>query len=244
EEFARQLAAAGLHIALVARRQTVLDELAASIAATSGVECRAIATDLTAPDATARVAAATDDLEIGLLVYNAGADTMAKKFHDRSIDEVMHLVMLNVVTPTQLCHRFGGAMRTRGRGGIILLGSMAGLAGTGWVATYAASKAYDQMLAEGLWRELKADGVDVLGLIAGATATPAHERMGARTTEQYPPMDPADVARAGIVALGHGPVHVAGMANRQMFDALHTTSRVDLIEAMTGGTKLLFDVVE
>ena len=242
EAFVRQIAAAGINVVLVSRRQSVLDALAASLPET--VQHRTLAVDLTADDAVDQLIAATDDIEVGLVVYNAGADTMAVKFHDRSLDEVMHLVKLNVVTPTKLCHRVGAQMRARKRGGIILLGSMAGLAGTGWVATYSATKAYDQMLAEGLWRELKADGVDVMVLVAGATATPAHDRMGAKVTKEYPPMDPADVAREGLAALGSGPLHVAGDANRANFAHMSPAPRIDLINQMTLGTHLLFDVTD
>ena len=242
EAFVRQIAAAGINVVLVSRRQSVLDALAASLPDT--VQHRTLAVDLTADDAVDQLIAATDDIEVGLVVYNAGADTMAVKFHDRSLDEVMHLVKLNVVTPTKLCHQIGAQMRARQRGGIILLGSMAGLAGTGWVATYSATKAYDQMLAEGLWRELKADGVDVMVLVAGATATPAHDRMGAKVTKEYPPMDPADVAREGLAALGSGPLHVAGDANRANFAHMSPAPRIDLINQMTLGTHLLFDVTD
>lgn len=242
EAFVRQIAAAGINVVLVSRRQSVLDALAASLPDT--VQHRTLAVDLTADDAVDQLIAATDDIEVGLVVYNAGADTMAVKFHDRSLDEVMHLVKLNVVTPTKLCHQIGAQMRARQRGGIILLGSMAGLAGTGWVATYSATKAYDQMLAEGLWRELKADGVDVMVLVAGATATPAHDRMGAKVTKEYPPMDPADVAREGLAALGSGPLHVAGDANRANFARMSPAPRIDLINQMTLGTHLLFDVTD
>ena len=242
EAFVRQIAAAGINVVLVSRRQSVLDALAASLPDT--VQHRTLAVDLTADDAVDQLIAATDDIEVGLVVYNAGADTMAVKFHDRSLDEVMHLVKLNVVTPTKLCHQIGAQMRARKRGGIILLGSMAGLAGTGWVATYSATKAYDQMLAEGLWRELKADGVDVMVLVAGATATPAHDRMGAKVTKEYPPMDPADVAREGLAALGSGPLHVAGDANRANFARMSPAPRVDIINQMTHGTHLLFDVTD
>jgi short-subunit dehydrogenase len=243
--FAHQLAAAGLGVVLVSRRAAVLESLADDVrAATPGARVRVLAQDLTAADAAEAVRDATADLEVGLLVYNAGADTMAVKFHDRSIDDVMHLVHLNVVTPTRLCHHLGASMRARGRGGIVLLGSMSGLAGTGWVAGYAASKAYDQILAEGLWRELRGDGVDVMALVAGATDTPAHARMGAAVTEEYPPMDPADVAREGLAALGQGPVWVAGDGNRAGFGALSPVPRADVIEMMTRGTQLLFGVTD
>lgn len=242
EQFVRQVAAAGINVVLVSRRAAMLEKLAATLP--PGVESRCLAIDLADDDAVDQLTAATADLEVGLVVYNAGADTMAVKFHDRSLDEVMFLVKLNVITPTKLCYVFGGAMRARKRGGIILVGSMAGLAGTGWVATYSATKAYDQMLAEGLWRELKGNGVDVMVLVAGATATPAHERMGARETKEYPPMDPADVAREGLAALGHGPLHVAGETNRAGFAAMSPAPRIELIDQMTKGTQLLFGVTD
>jgi short-subunit dehydrogenase len=242
EHLARQVAAAGVHVVLVARRPAVLEALASSIRADTGgaVGCRPLAADLAADDAASRLVEATADLEIGLLAYNAGADTMARRFLDRPLDDVLGMIRRNVVTPTALCHDLGGRMRERGRGGILLVGSLAGLAGAGRVATYAATKAYGQVLAEGLWRELRDGGVDVLALLAGATATPALERSGARLTEEFPPMDPADVAREGLAALAHGPVHVAGDANRTAFDALRGVPRVELIEAMTGGTAALY----
>ena len=187
EAFARRLVAAGLGVVLVSRRRELLDALGAEIrAATAGAEVRVVAQDLTAADATERLAEATADLEVGLVVYNAGADSMAVKFHDRTLDQVMHLVKLNVITPTALCHHFGGLMRGRGRGGIVLLGSMAGLAGAGWVAGYAASKAYDQMLAEGLWRELRVDGVDAMVLVAGGDRHPGARADGGGRHRRVP----------------------------------------------------------
>jgi uncharacterized protein len=244
EHVARQLAAAGVAPVLVSRRQALLDDLAASIQADTGVAPRVVPLDLTAPDAAARLVDATSDLDVGLLVYNAGADTMARKFLDRTPEEVHHLLALNVLTPSALCHAVGRRLRDRGRGGIALIGSMAGLAGTGWVATYAATKAFDQILAEGLWRELRGDGVDVVAVLAGATATPAHERMGAKVTAEFPPMDPADVAAEVLAALGNGPVWVVGEANRATFDVLRAAPRVDAIEGMTYGTQLLFGVTD
>ena len=240
--FAHRAGAAGLNVVVVSRRTALLESLAEEIETASGVQCRAIAVDLSAADAADALATRVADLEIGLMVYNAGADTMARKFHDRSLDQVMTQVNLNVVTPTKLCHYWGGEMRARGRGGIILVGSMSGLAGTGWVATYSATKAYNQILGEGLWRELKVSGVDAMVLVAGATATPAHQKMGAKVTKEYPPMDPDDVAREGLEALGTGPLHIAGDANRAGFGMLAPVPREQLIEQMTHGTQLLFGV--
>jgi short-subunit dehydrogenase len=242
EEFARQLAQAGINVVLVARRQAVLDALAESIRKETGgaVDARPLALDLTARDAAERLAHETDDLEVGLLVYNAGADTGPVAFHDRSLDEVMHFVNLNVVTPTQLCHHYGRLMRDRRRGGIILVGSMAGLSGSALIATYAATKAYDHALAEGLWRELKDHGVDVMTLVAGATATPAHERTGATFGDDFPRMDPADVARTGLEWLGRGPLRAASDELQAAFDAMRALPIEQIIEFMSMGTRAIY----
>jgi short-subunit dehydrogenase len=242
EQFARQLAEIGIGVVLVSRRQEVLDELADSIRKERGgsVGVRAVALDLTDRDAAARLAAQTSDLEVGLLVYNAGADTGPVAFHDRTLDEVMHFVNLNVVTPTQLCHHYGKLMRDRRRGGIILVGSMAGLSGSALIATYAATKAYDHALAEGLWRELAEHNVDVMTLVAGATATPAHERTGATFGEDFPRMDPADVARTGIEWLGRGPLRAASDELQQAFDAMRALPIEQVIEFMSMGTRAIY----
>src|SRR4051812_27910737 len=80
--FAEALAERGLNVVLLARRQDALDEVATRIRATSGVETRTLALDLTAPDAAASVTAAVADLEIGFLVYCAGADADYTDFLD------------------------------------------------------------------------------------------------------------------------------------------------------------------
>lgn len=242
EQFARQLTAIGINVVLVARRAAVLDELAEAIRRESNasVEVRPIALDLTGADAAEHLAEQTSDLEVGLLVYNAGADTGPVAFHDRSVDQVMHFVNLNVVTPTKLCHHYGRLMRDRQRGGIILVGSMAGLSGSALIATYAATKAYDHTLAEGLWHELKDHGVDVMTLVAGATATPAHERTGATHGEDFPRMDPADVARAGLDWLGKGPLRAASEELQQAFDAIRALPIEQVIEFMSNGTRAIY----
>ena len=193
--FARQIASLGVDLVLVARRAEPLEALAAEIRRQFDVDVRVAAVDLTAPDVDDQLAAATDGLDIGLLIYNAGAAHGAADFHDLPLATAMHLVNLNCVGPVVACHRYGAAMRDRGSGGIVLVGSMAGNAGVARIATYAASKAFDQIFAEGLWAELAPHGVHVLALIAGATDTPALARSGAIRADGYPPMDPADVAK-------------------------------------------------
>jgi short-subunit dehydrogenase len=241
EHAARQLAADGFSLVLVSRRQEVLDDLRASILASSpNVEVRSVALDLATDSAARDLLTATSGLDVGLLFYNAGADTGPARFHDRSLDDVLGMVHRNVVTPTELCHVFGGEMRKRSRGGIVIIGSMAGVSGSALIATYSATKAYQQALAEGLWRELREDGVDVVAIIAGATSTPAHVRSGTVVSEEYPPMDPADVARNALASLGYGPVVGASDELTATFDALRALPRVQVIDLMTAGTRTIY----
>jgi len=238
--FARQIAERGVNLVLVARRAGPLDELAAEIRSSTGVDVRTATVDLTSTDVDERLADVADGVEVGMLVYNAGATHGASDFHDEPQHIVERLVRLNCVGPVVACHRFGAAMRDRGRGGIILIGSMAGLAGCARVATYAATKAFDQVLAEGLWRELTPRGVHVLALIAGATDTPALARSGAKVTTEYPPMDPAEVAQEGLAHLTDGPTWFAGEGNQAGAAFFRTVERADAVAALSAGTDALY----
>lgn len=130
-------------------------ELTGRLEAETGVSTRTVAIDLTADDAVAQLADATRDLEIGLLIYNAGATHGVAPFHAKAVDAHLSLVSLNCIGPLLACHRFGAAMLQRGRGGIMLVGSMSGTAGSALNVTYSAAKAFEQVLAEGLWHELR-----------------------------------------------------------------------------------------
>jgi short-subunit dehydrogenase len=243
EHAARQLAADGFSVVLVSRRQAVLDELRESILsedAAPGVELRCLALDLGALDAGDRLVDAVADLEIGLLFYNAGADVSATAFLDRSSDDVLGMVRCNVVTSTALCHALGRRMRDRGRGGIVVISSGAAIAGAALIATYAATKAYQQVLCEGLWAELNGTGVDVVCVMAGTTATPAFLRTTAMTADDAGVMPPADVARNALAALGHGPAVGASDELTEMFAGLSTVPRTMLIEGVSAATRTTF----
>lgn len=239
--FARQIAQAGVNLVLLARRVELLERLAEEIRNTSGVEVRTVSADLSTDDLLARLAPATEDLDIGLLVYNAGAVHGAARFHDRDVDAALDLVRLNCVGPVLLCHHFGRRMLERGRGGIIMLSSMSAVSGSALTATYAATKSFDQILAEGLWAEMGPRGVDVLALIAGATRTPAMERSGALIGgADFPGMDPEDVAREGLDNIGNGPIWVAGAENRAGYEFLRTLPRADAVALMSQGARTIY----
>jgi len=175
--FAERLAEQGLDVVLLARRQAVLDEVAASIRSRHGVQTRTLAIDLAQPDAAARVLAGVADLELGFFVYCAGADPDYRPFLANALETAESMVHRNCTVPMQLCYHLAGPMVERARGGIVIFGSGAGFAGAPNMVAYAASKAFDMVFAEALWGELKPKGVDVLGLILGETDTPALRRL-------------------------------------------------------------------
>lgn len=206
--FAHRLADEGINCILVARREGPLQALAEEIRA-KGVECVTASVDLSALDATGRIVAAAGGREVGLLITNAGADTNGSAFLDGEIGNWDQLVNLNVVTTMRNCHHFGRQMRTRGRGGIILVGSGACYGGLNGISVYSGVKAFDLCFGEGLWAELRHHGVDVLNLILGRTDTPAHRRLLERNGQPIPEgmASPGDVAEIGLARLPHGPVY-------------------------------------
>jgi short-subunit dehydrogenase len=240
EHAARQLAADGFSLVLVSRRIEVLRALADSILdGTHGIEVRCVALDLGQEHAAPELGAQLAGLEVGLVFYNAGADTGPRELVDRDPEDLRSMICRNVQTPTLLLRQLGAQMRARGRGGIVIIGSMAGVSGSALIATYAATKAYQHVLGEGLWRELRPYGVDVVTVVAGATATPAHERTGAVTSRDYPPMQPDDVARNALAQLGRGPIQGASDELTATFHALRGLPREQVIDMMSAGTRAI-----
>lgn len=209
--FARALAGRGLNLLLVARRAAPLEALAASLRAAHGVQVRTVALDLGRPDLASALGAHLEGLEIGLLVYDAAASAIGP-FLERPAAEHLAVLDVNCRGPLVLAHLLGGAMAARGRGGLLLMSSLAGGQGAPWLASYAASKAFEIVLAEGLWAELRERGLDVLACRAGATRTPAYAASGPRA--EVPLMEPAAVVEEALRSLGHGPVAVAGRLNQ------------------------------
>ena len=236
-EFARDLGRRGLNVALIARRPDTLVAAAATVGRETGVETRAIPADLTSADAPAAIAEATADLDVGLFVYNAGASPGAARFLDARVADAEFLMHLNCRGPLLLAHHFGTRLRARGRGGLVLMSSLAGLAGCAHQAVYAATKAFDTILAEGLWAELAPEGVDVVGVLAGATRTESHAHLGDKFADA---MDPAEVARGALDHLGAGPNWVPGATNQATAKALLPIPRVGLINGMSQTTGALF----
>jgi short-subunit dehydrogenase len=241
EAFARSVAERGVNVLLLARREALLARLASEIGTTYGVEARPLVADLTAADLDARVEAGTRGLEVGLLVYNAGAVHGTGAFHELPLAHAQQLVALNCTGPLLLVHRLGAAMRARRRGGIVLVTSMVALSGSAHVASYAATKAFDWILAQSLWHELAPHGVDALAAVVGMTRTPSL----LATQPHFPPgiaaMEPAHVAPGALDFLGRGPVWFAGN-NGAAAKGLAALPRPQLIDTMSGLTASLYGI--
>lgn len=211
-EFARQLAAAGVQCILIARRAAPLEALALEIRSESGIQCVTAAIDLAADDALQRIIGTVGEREIGLYIHNAGADPNGARFLDRDIEQWLTLAKLNVLAALRNCHHFAAPMRTRGQGGIILVGSGACYSGGNFMAAYSACKAFELCFGEGLWAELRAHHVDVLYMVLGTTDTPALRALLASKGMPVPPglAAPGAVAAAGLARLPFGPVYNYG----------------------------------
>ena len=160
-EFARLLAAAGLNLVLLARNSGPL-EATADECRQRGVEVRTLTVDLVDSSAIDRLFDATADLEVGLLIYNAGANTCSEQFLDGDLADFQRVIDLNIGAAMRLVQHYGRAMRDRRRGGILLVGSMAGYLGSVRHTVYGGVKAFGRIFAEGLWLELRDYNVHVL----------------------------------------------------------------------------------
>jgi short-subunit dehydrogenase len=220
---AAELAQAGINLVLVARKPEPLKALGVALRAENSIQVRTLALDLTDALMLDKVRAVTDDIDVGLLVYNAGASHRTGPYLDWPLEDVIKVIRLNVDGQAVFAHHFGNRMSARGRGGIVLIGSMAGNAGSPSVVAYAGAKAFSQIFAEGLWWELRQKGVDVLQVVVGPTATPAMARLGI-TYHEGEAVRSEDVARHTLENIANGPVFVMPEL-REGFEQLTITDR-------------------
>jgi uncharacterized protein len=209
-EFARMLAEEGFNLVLIARKPEPLSATAQRCGRL-GAEVRTLSLDLVDADSTSRIANTTSDIDVGLLIYNAGANTCNERFLEADLAEFGKVIDLNMTPMLELTQHFGRRMVSRASGGILLVGSLSGYMGAARHSVYAGVKAFSRMFAESLWLELREHHIDVLELVLGVTRTPAMERIGLNF--DAPGMivnDPAEVAREGLNHLGDGPVYIAG----------------------------------
>jgi len=165
--YAHALAARGLNLVIIARRKEPLDVTAEALKAKYGVEVQTVPCDLASPDALQQIETAIGDRQIDFLVYNAALSYIGPYLATGLITH-QNIASVNMLSPMALVYYFGGKMVERGKGGVVLMSSIAGLQGAGFLATYAATKAFNKVFAEGLWYEWKNKGVDIIACCAGA----------------------------------------------------------------------------
>ena len=213
-EFARQLSEMGLNLVLVARRRQRMEDLARELENRHKIQLRIVTADLL-------ILSATESIDVGLLINNAGFG-VASRFLEHDLEKELALLDVNCRAPVILSHVFGRQMAQRKRGGIIFVSSVSAYIATPFEASYAASKVYELFLAESLGYELKKDGVDVLALCPGSTDTEFHEIAGSSAVAAMP-VQP--VVELGLKKLGKKPVAIPGWHNRLLVYALKLTPR-------------------
>lgn len=196
--FAEHLAEQGFDLILVARRETVLQDMARDLETRHGGRARVIALDLSDPSAVSDLLAMTEAEPVGLIVAAAGFGSVGP-FLERNREAEIEMIDVNCRAVVDLTHGFGQRLRQQGRGGIVLFGSLVGFGGAPFSATYAATKSFVQSFAEGIALELRPIGVDVLSVAPGPVSTGFAARAGMQMGKAETPQT---IARVSLGALG------------------------------------------
>lgn len=242
--FAHALAARGLDLILIARRKGPLDATASQITGKFGVKVQTIICDLTTADAANQIIKATKDKPVDFLVYNAALSYIGP-YLATGLDTHQNIAHVNMLTPLAMLHHYGGKMVERGKGGIVLMASIAGFQGSGYLATYAATKAFNRVLAEGLWYEWKLKGVDVIACCAGATATPNYinTNPGKANPMEPKPQLPEQVVEECLRKTGKTPSFISGRGNKLVtFLMQYIFSRKQAVNIMGDGMRKMYGI--
>jgi short-subunit dehydrogenase len=240
-EWTRQLAERGLDLVVVAESPEPLIPHCEELARRTAVEVVPVVADLGEAALLEQLRPALAEREVGLLVYNA-AHSHVGPFLGQPLEDKLRVLDVNCRGLLLLVHQLAPALAARGRGGIAIMSSLSALQGTALVSTYAASKAFDLILAEALWEELRRYGVDVLAVVAGAIRTPGWEATQPARGRMAPPvMEPAQVVREALDALDAGPSRVIGRANRWLSRLLlHAMPRRRAVASMGRSMRALY----
>jgi short-subunit dehydrogenase len=251
--FADNCAARGLNVALVARRETPLEDVAAGLRQRHGVETRQIVGDAGKPDFLATVQAGVHGLEIGFMIFNAGVQP-GGPYLKIAMEDHLNCIQIQCVAPTQFTYWLGREMMARGRGGMVLVSSGAAQQGMAHWVGYSAAKAYELMLGEGLWDELRDHGVTVAAYVVGSTATPNFQRVqkklnlpfaGDYDPKDFPegtplPRTPEEVAANLFPQLEDGPRLYSHPDDKAAAEAAARMPRAELVARAGESSKLYF----
>ncbi|MCU1692864.1 MAG: Short-chain dehydrogenase [Frankiales bacterium] len=203
--YTERLAGLGLSVVLLDVEEELLDRQAARVRSLSpGVEVRTLLTDLSDAPALQAAVEGLDDLEVGLLVANAGIGAVGR-WLEVPLETKLRQVAVNCASVVVLADRLTPKMVERRRGGVIVMSSGSAQAGSSFIVTYAATKAFDRVFAEGLWSELGPYGVDVTTVMPGAVDTPGFRDTvpaGHEPTRMMQPVDPFTIVDAALAGLG------------------------------------------
>jgi short-subunit dehydrogenase len=224
EQFVRKLAAEGLGLVLVARRAERIQSLAAELRGQHRVEVHPLPLDLSRPGFLEPLLCACEGRDVGLVVSNAGAG-MKGPHHQAPPEQLAAMLDLNCRAPLLLARAFAPRLIERGRGGLLITGSIEGYQGFPYSAAYAATKAFVRSFGEAIWVELREHGVDVLVLNPGPTDTQILPDQGIRPDDMLGLMSPEKVAELALRRLGRGPVYISGALNRLLVGILSILPR-------------------
>jgi len=217
EQFSFQLAAKGLNILLIARKQEGLERVDALINEKyPTIQTPSSSLDLSDPELAQKLKDFSQGKDVGLVVCNAVYSYIGN-FLDDNLESQKLCLDVNCLSPLTFINVFKDQMLEKKRGGILLVSSMSGFQGSAMVSTYAATKAFITVLAEGLWYELKDQGIHVMACVAGATLTPNFEKQTpAQKISSVMPMTPEAVVNEAIQAFEkrNGPTIVVGRMNK------------------------------
>lgn len=212
---AEQLAAEGSNLVLTARRKDRLDALAAQLASRDGVRVMTFAANLGEPQAPSAIHAFTQEhgIDVALLINNAGFGAHGQ-FHLLELGRQLEMIHVNVSAVMHLTHLYLPPMIARRSGDILIVASTAAFQGVPYIATYAATKAFDLLFAEALAEEVRPYGVRVCALCPGSTATEFHDVAGQTVSGSQSKESADKVARVGLEALARAKSYViSGVQN-------------------------------
>ncbi len=220
--FATYLAVNGINLILIARRPVPLESFAKKLIEKYKVQVQTISCDLSTGQAAQYLMDELANTQIDFLVYNAGLSYIGA-FEENSVAHHQQIAFTNIVTPLNLVQYFGKKMVDRKRGAVVLMGSLAGMQGAGYLTAYAASKAFNIILGESLWYEWKDKGVDVISCIAGATSSPnfINTKPGKAGLIEPKVQTPEEVVQECFENLGKRPRIISGRTNRMISFFMH-----------------------
>ena len=242
--FAIYLAKNGMNLVLIARSLAPLEAFAKELKEKYQVQVQTISCDLSTPQAAQNLMDELAQIEIDVLIYNAALSYIGS-FEENSIEHNQQIAFTNMLTPLNLVQQFGKKMLDRKRGAIVLMSSIAGSQGAGYLSAYAASKAFNTILGESLWYEWKDKGIDVIACVAGATSSPNFINSKPKNTGFIKPkvQTPEEVVQECFSNLGKQPRIISGRTNRITSFLMHRIlPRKLAIKIMGDTTRKMYDL--